>query len=187
MPPSEGGTSEVRSIVERGQAGDRVALGLLFDRYHARVFAYAMATLRHRQDAEDATSETFLIAWRQLPTFEWTGAPFSAWLIGITRRHILGTKRRARNRDVALDTSHHEHESDEHVSAAGDRIDIAHALNELSADQQEVLLLRFYGGLSAESVAQVTGRTAGAVRQLQFRAIERLGRSGKLASHGARP
>lgn len=185
VPPSAGGTSQVHDIVERARSGDRVALGLLFDRYHARVFAYLMALLRHRQDAEDAMSETFLIAWRQLPGFEWTGAPFSSWLLGIARRHATGSRRRAHNQDTSLDSTHHDDPSDDQILPAATHIDIVRALDDLPPDQQEILLLRFYGGLSAASIAELTGRTAGAVRQLQFRACERLARGGKLANHGA--
>ncbi len=70
-------------------------------------------------------------------------------------------------------------------SAAGpDRVDVMRALAVLAPDQREIVVMRIYGGLSAEDIAAATNRTANAVRQLQFRAFKRLAGSGLLSMHG---
>jgi RNA polymerase sigma-70 factor (ECF subfamily) len=82
----------VRALVVAAQAGDRTAFGTLVTQHEALVFRTALAALGHREDAEEAAQEAFLVAWRKLPGFRGE-ATFRTWLLTITWRKALDRRR----------------------------------------------------------------------------------------------
>jgi RNA polymerase sigma-70 factor (ECF subfamily) len=82
----------VCALVTAAQAGDRTAFGELVTRHESLVFRTALAALGHREDAEEAAQEAFLVAWRKLPGFRGE-APFRRWLLAITWRKALDRRR----------------------------------------------------------------------------------------------
>lgn len=167
---------DVFRLVEEVRGADRAAFAQLFDRFFPVVQRTSLALLRNHDDAQDIANETFLVAWQRIPDYTWTGAPFLAWLIGVTRRlalsHLSKRKRRlTREEGIAavISTSH-----PGFADASNQRIDVLQFLSELPQAQREVLALRFYAGMSAAEAATVLDRTATSVRQLQFRALHRL-------------
>jgi RNA polymerase sigma-70 factor, ECF subfamily len=171
------GASEVlRQIVEAARQGDPGARGELFDRYHAVLYRYAVARLGTPADAEDAVAETFLAALKALPRFRWQGVPFEAWLFRIAASKVVDLGRRRQRAAVPIDAAGLD-PMDESADP-GDRIDraeqqaeLAAALDALPATQRDVLVLRFLLGHSVQEVAWALGRTEGAVKQLQVRAL----------------
>jgi RNA polymerase sigma-70 factor (ECF subfamily) len=81
-----------RALVVAAQAGDRTAFGELVTRHEAMVFRTALAALGHREDAEEAAQEAFLVAWRKLPGFRGE-ATFRTWLLAIAWRKTLDRRR----------------------------------------------------------------------------------------------
>src|SRR3990172_5386523 len=69
-----------RRLIEASQR-DRNRFGQLYERYFDRVYAFAITRTRDRTAAEDVTAETFRRALQNLCHFQWTGVPFSAWLL----------------------------------------------------------------------------------------------------------
>jgi RNA polymerase sigma-70 factor, ECF subfamily len=172
MPEAE----DVRTLVDKAREGDREALAALFDRYYERVYRYALMRLGRVADAEDAAAETFARVVSGISRFRWRKVPFIAWVFGIAR-HVVADS--LRERSGAPSELH----QDDAGSVAGPEEDlmwIAHAsalrdaFGHLTEAQQQVVLLRFAGDLSAAEVGAAMGKTAGAVRVLQLRALERL-------------
>jgi RNA polymerase sigma-70 factor (ECF subfamily) len=169
---------EVHELVELARGGSRSALGELFDVFHARVYRYVRARTASVEDAEDAVTETFLTAWKALPRYEWTGAPFLAWLLTIARTTALGQHRRAASRPV------HVAGGDELLADVGSGADetgdveqrllVREYLATLPERQRAIVTMRFYGGLGAEEIGLTLGMSAAAVRQQQLKALERL-------------
>ncbi|GGW73610.1 RNA polymerase sigma factor [Streptomyces xantholiticus] len=86
--PAVQGTEDVRLWLERAQAGDSDAFGLLYDTYCDAVYRYVHYRVGGRATAEDLTSDTFVRALLRLDTFTWQGRDFGAWLVTIARNLI---------------------------------------------------------------------------------------------------
>ena len=162
--------------------------GRLYDTYRDRVARFATGRLGDAEKAEDVTSETFEAVLRNLGSYR-AGTDFEAWLFTIAHRRVADHfRRRSRRREVALDEAVHDPPGrappsgplpavggpEEAVLAAERRAEVAGAFRRLRADQQEVLALRVLGGLSAVQVGEVLGKSEGAVRVAQHRALRSL-------------
>jgi RNA polymerase sigma-70 factor (ECF subfamily) len=160
-----------RVLVEAAQQDPR-RFGELYELHFHRVYAFAIRRLRSREEAEDVTSEVFHQALAKIKDFEWRGIRFSAWLIRIAANAVTDRWRRAQREgnhpmpENVEDTHAHEEMND---SAA-----LFQLVDGLPADQRRVVHLRFVEQKSIREIAQELGRTEGAVKQLQFRALQKL-------------
>jgi RNA polymerase sigma-70 factor, ECF subfamily len=165
---------DLEALVRRARAGDHDALGELYDRFRDRVARFATGRLGDPEKAEDVTSETFEGVLRGLPGYR-SGTDFEAWLFTIAHRRVADHfRRRSRRREVDLDEARRAATAtgpEDEVLAAERRAEVAVAFRRLRPDQQEVLALRVLGGLSAAQVAKVVGKSEGAVRVAQHRAL----------------
>jgi len=165
---------DLEALVRRARAGDHGALGELYDRYRDRVARFATGRLGDAERAEDVTSETFEGVLRALPAYR-PGTDFEAWLFTIAHRRIADHfRRRARRREVELGEVGRIAAAggpEDAVLAAERRAEVTRAFRRLRPDQQEVLALRVLGGLTAAQVAKVVGKSEGAVRVAQHRAL----------------
>jgi RNA polymerase sigma-70 factor, ECF subfamily len=179
---------DVEAMVRDARAGDSHALGQLYDTYRDRVARFAIGRLGDPEKAEDVTSETFEAVCRNLPSYR-AGTDFEAWLFTIAHRRVADHFRRSyRRQEVALEEASNPAGGgqalpgtlptvagpEEAVLAAERRAEVAGAFRRLRADQQEVLALRVLGGLSAAQVGEVLGKSEGAVRVAQHRALQSL-------------
>lgn len=167
---------DLEALVRRARAGDHDALGELYDRFRDRVARFATGRLGDAEKAEDVTSETFEGMLRGLSAYR-PGTDFEAWLFTIARRRVADHfRRRARRREVELDELGPASAGgpEDAVLAAERRAEVAGAFRRLRPDQQEVLALRVLGGLTAAQVAKVVGKSEGAVRVAQHRALVEL-------------
>ena len=184
-------------LLLRARGGDKDAFGALFQRLSPGVAGYLRA---HRcPDVEDVTSEVFLAAFRGISRFEGDSAALRAWLFSLAHRRRVDAIRRAVRRpqvvDAGLDDDPRSEPSAEDSALAhtGGALALLHRLTE---DQREVLALRVVADLSLEDTAVALGRSVGAVKSLQHRALEALrqlvdedaamGRTGD-SGHGAYP
>ena len=171
------------ALVDAAQRGDRESFGQIYDHFQLPVYRYALARLRSPSDAEDVVAETFVAAFRNIGRFRWQGVPFEAWLFRIARSKIAdvqrGRRRHADRADIdAVDPALLPHAPDAASEVVrGDEANrLLAAMRTLSRDHQEVLALRFFAGLSLQETADTLGRSANAVKQLQFRAMTALRR-----------
>jgi RNA polymerase sigma-70 factor, ECF subfamily len=133
---------------------------------------------RRASHPEDALGEVMLQIVRDLPCFEGGERDFRAWAFTIAHHRLLDERRRSARRPAEpLSAPELERlgprgdaEEDAHRALSAERV--GRLLARLSSDQQEVILLRVLGDLTSEEVAQVTGKTAGAVKALQRRGFE---------------
>ena len=175
---SEAGDDERFWALRAGQ-GDRAAFAELYERYVDRIFRYIYFKVGVTADTEDLTSQTFLKAWDAVGEYEWRNHPFGAWLFRIAHNLVVDYHR-ARRPVVTLDdaTPQLEHQASndeirpERVLAEMLTTDrVRHAIERLTEEQQQVLVLRFFEGLSTGEVAEILGKRRGAIRGLQFRAL----------------
>ncbi len=169
------------ATVVGAQRGDRESSDCIFNTFHLQVYRYALARVRNPADAEDVAAETFAAAFRGIGRFRWRGLPFEAWLFRIARSKIVDHHRRIGRRPPPLDISsvpdadlpRRDDVADEVISRDGQARALA-VLPSLSQDQQDVLALRFFAGLSLDETAGTMNRSRSAVKQLQFRAVTAL-------------
>lgn len=168
----------VDDLARAATAGDVEAVGRLYDELVGPIFRYVAVRVRRREDAEDITQLVFERVVTGLPRYRHTGRPFAAWAFRIARNAVIDHLRRDRPTEPLQLTAEHPHELlPEHLSVRGEEIrELRRAIRELTADQQEALVLRYAAGLSAEEAAIVMGRRAGTIRGLTFRAIASLRR-----------
>jgi RNA polymerase sigma-70 factor (ECF subfamily) len=164
--------SRVGWLVERAQDGDREAFGELYRLCHPRVFRFVRFYLPGHT-AEDAVAETFLRAWVGLPRYRDTGAPFTAWLVGIARHVVADAHRAARRTEPRADPPDR---AVEFQDEAADRLALGAAVARLPKEQRQVIELKFLTGCTNEEVGRALGKTVGAVNALQWRALARLKR-----------
>jgi RNA polymerase sigma-70 factor (ECF subfamily) len=170
------------ALVDLARAGDVDAFGLLYDHYHASIYRFVYYRVGSVALAEDLVSETFFRALRGVRSFQWQGKDFGAWLTTIARNLTTDHFKAGRTRleYATEDMSPHEGTTDgregpeETVLAALTNERLLAALTELPHDQQECLVMRFLQGLSIAETATVLGRSEGAVKQLQLRAVRNL-------------
>lgn len=185
----EGEQRRLIALVELARDGDKEAFGLLFDHYHTSVYRFLFYRTRSQQLAEDLTSETFFRALRSMNNFRWQGRDFGAWLMTIARNLTTDHFKAGRTRleTVTEDMSSHDEPGDEGpedavMSSLTNEV-LMQALTELPAEQQECLVLRFLQGFSIAETAKSLGRSDGAIKQLQLRAVRNVA---KLMPEGLR-
>jgi RNA polymerase sigma-70 factor, ECF subfamily len=165
-----------RLLIEAAQQ-NRKRFADVYDEYFEIVYAYIARRARRRSEAEDVTAEVFRKALENLPRFKWTGAPFASWLLRIASNVIADRAKRAA-REATID-------SDEAAvsTKASPQMDLESAeragqlfrlVNELPDNQQRVITMRFAEEKSIREIARVLACSEGAVKQLQFRALENL-------------
>lgn len=159
-----------RLLIEAAQ-NDPSRFGELYENNFNRVYAFVARRVRSREEAEDVTAEVFHQALSSLARFEWRGIPFAAWLLRIAG-NILADRwqHAAKNKETPSDTVD-EPGTDSLVER---RAMLAQLVDRLPADQRQVILHRFVEQKSVREISQELGRTEGAIKQLQFRALQSL-------------
>ena len=169
----------VRRLVDRAQAGDREALEELYLTHFDSIYSYLHLSLGNRHDAEDVTTQTFLKMLESIGKFRWRSAPFSAWLFRIAHNLAMDHFRAARRlqpEDEVPEPPDAAHSAEEQaLQAMGDR-NLLELIGSLSPDQQQVLTLKFVFSFSNAETATILGKTEGAVKSLQHRALASLQR-----------
>jgi RNA polymerase sigma-70 factor (ECF subfamily) len=144
----------------------------LYDEHFARVYAYVARRVGNRAEAEDVTAEVFHHALANLERFEWRGAPFGAWLFRIAANAIADHWRKsAREQGSPAQTDPPSAEEFADIERSATLFEL---VEDLPVEQRRVIVMRFVEGKKAEEIGKQMKKTAGAVRQLQFRALENL-------------
>ncbi|HYY65297.1 MAG TPA: sigma-70 family RNA polymerase sigma factor [Gaiellaceae bacterium] len=172
----EGASPEaLRRLVDRAQHGEREALEDLYLIHFDRIYSYLHMSVGNRHDAEDLTTQTFLKMLESIKRFRWQSAPFSAWLFRIAHNlamdHFRATRRWQPEEDVPEPAGEEEPSAEAEAMQAIGRQSMLELIEDLSHEQQQVLTLKFVFNFSNADVATILGKTEGAVKSLQHRAL----------------
>lgn len=168
------------SDAELARRADADSFALLYQRHLPAVFAYVSGRLRSHAEAEDLTSDVFRQAWSGRHGYRGHGT-FRAWIFSIVRHRLADLYRRHRvdacgqlSADEAEDVQDSEASPEDHA-VRGERVREVHGLLDgLTAEQQEILRLRFGAELSYAEIASVIGKREDAVKKIAYRALESL-------------
>jgi RNA polymerase sigma-70 factor (ECF subfamily) len=171
-----------RLLASRASQGDRAAYGQLYQSYVDKIYRYIYYKVGQRAEAEDLTSLTFMKAWDAIADYEWRNHPFGAWLFRIAHNLVVDYHRARRDMVSLSDASPQLEQKASRDEIRPERMlsdlittdRIRHAIGRLTEEQQQVLVLRFFEGLSTGEVAEMMGKRRGAIRGLQFRALSAL-------------
>jgi len=166
------------TLVRLSQQGNQETFARLYDTYVERIYRYIYFRVANDQLAEDITSHVFLKVWEKLHTYEARQSSFRAWLYRIAHNAVVDhyrTKKVAVSLDdvnpVELSQADGMEESlDRQIQSK----ELREALQDLTEEQQQVLIMKFVGGLSTMEIAQQLGKQQGAVRALQMRGLQGL-------------
>jgi RNA polymerase sigma-70 factor, ECF subfamily len=178
--PAKRRNGGVRVLVGRAQRGDRAALEDLYLLHFDRVYSYLHMSVGSRHDAEDLTTQTFMKMLEAIRRFEWRSAPFSAWLLRIAHNlamdHFRANRRWQPEEDVSESADGEECSAEEQALASLGETRLLTLIEQLSPEQRQVLTLKFVYRFSNGEVAAILGKTEGAVKSLQHRALASLER-----------
>jgi RNA polymerase sigma-70 factor, ECF subfamily len=179
--PEEAPTAaEIRGLVERAQTGDRDALEELYLMHFDRIFSYLQMTVGNRHDAEDLTNQTFVKMLESIESFEWRKVPISAWLFRIAHNlamdHFRANKRWQPEEEVPEPDPGERSAAEEEALESIGRQSMLEMIGKLSHEQQQVLTLKFVFNFSNAEAATILGKTEGAIKSLQHRALASLQR-----------
>ena len=176
--PARESTEHVRELVARGQQGDRDALEELYLIHFDRIYSYLHVSVGNRHDAEDLTTQTFLKMLEKINKFRWQSAPFSAWLFRIA--HNLAMDHFRATRRWQPEEEPPEPEPDDTTSAEAGALEsigrksMLELIEDLSGEQQQVLTLKFLFNFANAEAATILGKSEGAIKSLQHRALASL-------------
>jgi RNA polymerase sigma-70 factor (ECF subfamily) len=160
--------------VDRARHGDSDAFGKLYELHLDRIYRYVYYRVGSTSEAEDLTEHVFLKAWEAIGRYENRGLPFAAWLYRMAHNAVIDHYRSRRPSTPIDETFDLEDERQNPVASAEaifDREELKVAIKRLNTDQQTVIVLRFVEGLSHAEVGKILGKSEGAVRVIQHRAL----------------
>jgi RNA polymerase sigma-70 factor (ECF subfamily) len=191
--PTEGGgpaprdehdpeATRLRALVDLAKDGDAEAFGQLYDHYVTGIFRFVYYRVGSQQLAEDLTSETFVRGLRAIQRFNWQGKDFGAWLTTIARNLIADHFKSSRSRLEIVSETIPEGKAraaspEQEVLALISNEMLFEAVNGLPTEQRDCILMRFIQGLSIAQTAAALGRSEGAIKQLQLRAVRSLAKT----------
>jgi RNA polymerase sigma-70 factor, ECF subfamily len=168
-------------LVQQAVSGDGTAFAQLYDQCVDRVYRHVFYRVSDHADAEDITQECFTRAWKAIGRYRSTGAPFVAWLIAISDRLAVDHYRKHK-RLIRQDAEYPEPPDRSSADPAEQaEIDfeasmVREAVMKLNGVKQRVVLMYFIDGFSHREIAGHLGKSEGAVRVIQYRALADLRR-----------
>lgn len=172
-----------RRLVEQAKSGDAEAFGQLYDACFDRVYRFIFFRVSDVPTAEDLTSQVFLKAWQNLGRYRHNG-PILAWLYVIARNTVIDhyrTFKQTVSLDEAAPLVAQDAKLDEMVEFQSEMKSLQESLQYLTEEQQEVLILKFIAEFDTDQIARRMGKSEGAIRALQMRALQALSKVMKKA------
>jgi RNA polymerase sigma-70 factor, ECF subfamily len=164
-----------RLLVEAAQK-DPSRFAELYELNFARVYGYIARRVDDRDTAQDLTSDVFHKALANIHSFEWRGVPFAGWLLRIASNLIVDRSKRGTREITGQDdlADLPDPGAKPKLVEADECARLFLLVDQLPPDQRRVIGMRFAEEKGIREIAQAMGRTEGAVKQLQFRALQNL-------------
>jgi len=170
--PSAPVQAEEHLLVEAAQS-DPARFDALYELHFERVYCFIAGRVHDRASAEDLTSDVFYKALANLKSYQWRGVPFAAWLLRIAANAVIDRSHRtSREHPIADNPPDPGVKPD--MRAIEHRARLFQLVKQLPETQRRVVQERFVDQRSIREIAERLGKSEGAIKQLQLRALERL-------------
>ena len=168
-----------QELIRRAKECDSSAFASIYEHYHEDIYNYIYHRVTSASVSDDLAAEVFLKALESIDSYTFRGIPLGVWLFRIARNLVIDYFRRGPALvEVPLEEGALPPEAgaDAVLEMELTQQQLARALSSLTEDQQEVVILRFVDGLPPNDVAQIMGKSRGAIHSLQHRALNSLNR-----------
>lgn len=166
-------TRDQESSLVADAKADPDAFGDLYEYYLPKIYRFVYYRTGNKHEAEDVVAQTFLQAIESLPGYEDRGFSLGCWLYKIAG-NLIQTRLQLRNREIPHSGNVPEADWDVSLELLPEQLSLQQVLQTLPDAQQQVLVLRYIQDLSIKEVAQIVGRSEGAVKQLAFRGLQNM-------------
>ncbi|MCP6720064.1 MAG: sigma-70 family RNA polymerase sigma factor [Patescibacteria group bacterium] len=169
---------EEQELVKKAQKGEPEAFGVLYDKHLTPIYRFIFLKVGNKADAEDLCHQVFLSAWKNIGRYRFQGFPFSSWLYKIASNTVIDhwrTKKNNTSIELVAESLLSESPKLDHLLDQKLEVQlIKTSLIKLESEQQNVIIMRFVDELTNKEIAQILGKSEGAIRVIQHRAIKRL-------------
>ena|SRR3989344_6764449 len=167
-----------KKFINQAQRGNKEAFSLLYDHYLPGIYRYIFFKVSRQEEAEDITHEVFLSAWKNVKGYKYKGLPFSSWLYQIARNAVIDFYRTSK-KTIQIELVSEEllrvhPQAPELLNAELELEKIKKLISFLKPEYQDVLIMRFIEELPHNEVAAALGKSEGAIRLIQHRAMKEL-------------
>jgi RNA polymerase sigma-70 factor (ECF subfamily) len=172
MSPME----DLPDIVKRAQMGDKKAFEKLYNEYYGKIYRYCIVNIYKSELAQDICQETFIRAWKSLPTFTLDNSgTFQAYLFRIARNLIIDLSRKKKEFSLAEYVEIETHENYEEKIDKADEVEhLKKALAKLDEIDRQIITLRYFEELGHSEVAKIIGIKEGALRVRTIRLLKKI-------------
>jgi len=173
--PETSEKSTVEKLVVQAVNGNTDAFGELYIIFVEKIYRYIFYHVKSKTTAEDITGEVFLKAWRAIGSCRGKENTFSSWLYRIAHNQLIDEIRK-RQRQPSLEIETVETISDKTAGVEGylEQQELLGVIDHLTSNQRQVIILKFIEGLDNREIANIMGKSEGAIRVLQMRALATL-------------
>jgi len=166
---------KVIRLVKRAIRGDFAAFGELYGVYLDRIYRYVFYQVKDKMTAEDVTEEVFLKAWKAIKSCRGKERTFSSWLYRIAHNNVIDIFRSQQKKwTVDMETVAELNQPSVEIEKELDHQEILNSLTDLPPNQRQVIILKFIEGLDNLEIERIIGKSQGAIRVLQTRALAKL-------------
>lgn len=177
---------EIEPFIRAAIKGNEDAFGYLYEQFADKIYQYFFYRVHSEQEAQDLTAQVFLNAWKAISRYHHENVPFLVWLYAIARNLLINHTKANQKRSMAVvlgegiaeqvaDQSEYNNPIGLLVRQADNQA-LARAFEKLNEEQQQVIYYRFVENWSHAELALLMKKSEGAIRALQFRALETLRR-----------
>ncbi len=167
-----------KNLVLEAQQGSEGAFARVYALCIAPIYRFVYLRVKRKEEAEELTQTIFMKAWSALRTFEEQGKPFLSWLYTIARNTVIDHWKKKKEIHIEAQEEYFANIEDiaptpaETIARKENAQRIRVAIQRLSEDQQEIVILKYIEDLSNKEISAITGKSEDAIRQTQFRAFK---------------
>ncbi|MDD4761433.1 MAG: RNA polymerase sigma factor [Candidatus Pacebacteria bacterium] len=166
------------NLIRQACAGKRDSFGKLYDIHQPKIYRFIILKVGNKEESEDITHQVFLSAWQNIKSFRIKEVPFSSWLYKIAKNKIIDYYRSKKpvfsiesvDENTLKSSSFPELLTEKSMELEK----IRNAMTKITEEQQDVLIMRFIEDLPIKEVAVTLNKSIGAIKLIQFRAINKL-------------
>lgn len=168
--------TDLNDVIERAKNGDKQAFHTIYTLYYQKIYKYLIFNGQSDEGAKDLCQETFLKAWKSLPTFTLkNGGTIQAFLYRIARNLMIDLSRK--KKEYQLQEFHEVETNEDFIedfARAQNQKNVKKALSELEETDRQIILLRYFEELSTSNTAKALTMKEGALRVRIHRVLKKL-------------